>query len=237
MALLAPFCPSKASWCKQQKQQQQQYQSKSTKCYKSASDRPRLCQNMQWKTTHNVFFSRAFNNAENTMFVCTIFVMSKKRGTKKYTQRIPDYARWLTAKKFCLHCEFSTFFSGLYLYMCAYSIWCRMHNIVFLCTQCTSYHHNSHTYTQFNCIFIICCAFLMLLLLIFFIANTKYHKTCWMFDDFVYHVRSWYMENQKKEKNTNLVAFLYDYDNWQQQQQRDDKKEHCRKIYWLGRQV
>lgn len=164
------------------------------------------------KTTRNISFSGIQQKPKNAMFARTMFVMRRERASERETKtptwkkdRASDYTRWLTAKKFCLHCECSTFFHIQHnaCYICS-----RMHNIVSLClVYCTTLQVATATRTHnkiYNCIFIICCVpfwcYCCAAYSFFLSANTEYHKTWWIFDDSVYHVRCWYMGNRKEEE-------------------------------------
>lgn len=197
----------------------------STKYYKSASDRQcghvKIC-NTRQRAQH--FFFGYSTKAEKIPCLFGQCLWWEENVEK---DRASDYTRWLTAKKFCLHCEFSTFFHAhTYIHITS-AVACI---ILFRCNNRTYTQQHIIAFLSFAVPFWCYCCFAF-----FFISNTKYNKTWWMFDDSVYHVRSWYMENQKRNKMPTVLHF-YMITTIDNNNSDSNKKEHCRKIYWLGRQ-
>lgn len=184
----------------------------------------RSCQNMQHKTTRATFLFRVFNKGrKNAMFVWTMFVMRRKCGKR---QRIRLYTM-IDGEKVLFALWIFNIFSCAHIY--TYYIGSRMHNIVSL--------QQPHVHTAtYNCIFIICCAFLMLLLFCVFLylkyqVQQNMMNVRWLR---LSRPKLIYMENQKRNKMSTVLHFYMittiDHNS-------SNKKEHCRKIYWLGRQV
>lgn len=168
---------------------------KSTKCYKSASDRPWSCQNMQWKTTQNIFFGHSTKPKIPCSFVRFLrWEKRKKQRNRLYTMIDGEkvlFALWI----------FSIFHGTcMFVYM-----WIRMHKILFYSIQSPA-AATAAIRTQYNCIFIWPVVVVVFVFVVFFrksqMPSTKKHDEC-STSSFITFEADIYEKSKKEEAKKN----------------------------------
>lgn len=178
-------------------------------------------------SAHHFFFGHSTKSKMPCLFV-------RKPKKKSHRDRESDYTRWLTAKKFCLHSvHFQHFFVWFENMQCTSDVACIMLCCSGTTITTTTRTHNIIAFLSFAVPFWCYCCF------IFFLSRmptTTKHDECSTTSFITSEVDIWKTEKSKKQKVQKgkkfqpccIFIWLTTIDN---------KKERCRKIHWLGRQV